>query len=487
MASRSRRRLPAQSPAGYQRPRRLPIHPLVLLVILVIGFGAVIIGGIYTITARTVTLNIGGVRQDVRTHASTVGGMLGELQVLIEPQDTVSPSPDTPILNGLLITIDKAFPVVLDVDGQLHTVRTHRVQPQDILNEAGVTTGSHDLILVDNVKLKADPYTTPPQVIAVMHAVAVTIDDDGVSSTVYTVHQTVGEALHDAGIALYLADSVTPDLSAVLSDRSTISIRRSVSVTVIVDGRTLATRTHGKTVGAVLAEAGIALVGLDYVTPDESTAVTSGMTIRVSRVTEEDYIERVPIDFKHVTRSDPTLPLDTRKVIQQGVPGVIEQHTLIRREDGVEVSRSAPQSAISQTPQDEITAVGTNPVIKSLDTPEGPVQYWRLLTMKATSYKPSSTGKSPDDPLYGITATGAKLYRGIVAVDPQVIPLGTNVYIPGYGLAVAGDTGGGVKGLMIDLGYGDDDYQEWSKTVEVYLLAPAPSPDQIPLLPEETQ
>ncbi len=61
------------------------------------------------------------------------------------------------------------------------------------------------------------------------------------------------------------------------------------------------------------------------------------------------------------------------------------------------------------------------------------------------------------------------------------------MYIPGYGLAVAGDTGGGVKGLMIDLGYGDDDYQEWSKTVEVYLLAPAPSPDQIPLLPEETQ
>jgi 3D (Asp-Asp-Asp) domain-containing protein len=62
-----------------------------------------------------------------------------------------------------------------------------------------------------------------------------------------------------------------------------------------------------------------------------------------------------------------------------------------------------------------------------------------------------------------------------------VIPLGTRLYIPGYGLAVAADTGGGVKGLIIDLGYSDDDYQEWSTSVEVYLLGPIP--DKIPTIP----
>ena len=63
--------------------------------------------------------------------------------------------------------------------------------------------------------------------------------------------------------------------------------------------------------------------------------------------------------------------------------------------------------------------------------------------------------------------------RGVVAVDPKVIPLGTRLYIPGYGFAVAADTGGGIKGNMVDLGYPDGvqstGEQGW---VDVYILAP---------------
>jgi len=71
--------------------------------------------------------------------------------------------------------------------------------------------------------------------------------------------------------------------------------------------------------------------------------------------------------------------------------------------------------------------------------------------MVATAYYPGpeSTGKSAD----GITATGMRAGHGVVAVDPRVIPLGTRLYIPGYGLAVAGDVGGAIKGLRIDLGF----------------------------------
>jgi len=77
------------------------------------------------------------------------------------------------------------------------------------------------------------------------------------------------------------------------------------------------------------------------------------------------------------------------------------------------------------------------------------------------------------DPDYGRTASGVAVKRGIVAVDPKVIPLGTRIYIPGYGFAIAGDTGGGIKGNMIDLGYADGVAPDWhTGWVDIYLLAP---------------
>ncbi len=68
------------------------------------------------------------------------------------------------------------------------------------------------------------------------------------------------------------------------------------------------------------------------------------------------------------------------------------------------------------------------------------------VVMVATAYTPSCYGCS------GITATGLRAGPGIVAVDPRVIPLGSHLYIPGYGFAVAGDTGGDIVGDRVDLG-----------------------------------
>lgn len=63
---------------------------------------------------------------------------------------------------------------------------------------------------------------------------------------------------------------------------------------------------------------------------------------------------------------------------------------------------------------------------------------------------------------------------GIVAVDPDLIPLKTNVYIDGYGVGLACDTGGAIRGKRIDLGYGDDDLQLWYRYVDLYILTPVP-------------
>ena len=96
--------------------------------------------------------------------------------------------------------------------------------------------------------------------------------------------------------------------------------------------------------------------------------------------------------------------------------------------------------------------------------------------MVATAYTagPESTGKSPGMPGYGITASGMRVRHGVVAVDPRVIPLGTRLYVEGYGYSIAADTGGSaISGYRIDL-YMEkvaDAYRWGRRTVKVYVLA----------------
>ena len=95
-----------------------------------------------------------------------------------------------------------------------------------------------------------------------------------------------------------------------------------------------------------------------------------------------------------------------------------------------------------------------------------------MLRVYATWYSPASSGRAASDPAYGRTANGSIVTYGIVAVDPAVIPLGTKLFIPGYGYAVAADTGGAVAGYTIDLGYPDGVTVDWqSKWVDIYILS----------------
>ena len=89
---------------------------------------------------------------------------------------------------------------------------------------------------------------------------------------------------------------------------------------------------------------------------------------------------------------------------------------------------------------------------KVVQTPQGPLAYAYVLEMEASAYLPSDGGGA------GITASGIPAAHGVVAVDPDIIPLGTKVFVPGYGVAIAADTGGMIEGHMIDLcmeDYGD--------------------------------
>ncbi|WP_255437625.1 3D domain-containing protein [Thalassobacillus sp. CUG 92003] len=87
-----------------------------------------------------------------------------------------------------------------------------------------------------------------------------------------------------------------------------------------------------------------------------------------------------------------------------------------------------------------------------------------------------STGKTPEHPQYGITFSGVKVTRDLystIAADPEVYPIGSVLFIPGYGYGVVADTGSAIQGHKIDLYYDtvEDVYQHWGKkTVSVYLI-----------------
>jgi 3D (Asp-Asp-Asp) domain-containing protein len=122
---------------------------------------------------------------------------------------------------------------------------------------------------------------------------------------------------------------------------------------------------------------------------------------------------------------------------------------------------------------------GTNIVIRTVSTDNGTIEYWRAVRMWATSYSASRAGVSPDARNFGITASGKPLTKGLVAIDRRYIPFGTQMYVPGYGYALAADTGSGVKGRWIDLGYDDDNYVSWHQYVTVYFLTPVPPENSI--------
>ncbi|WP_226669445.1 3D domain-containing protein [Metabacillus litoralis] len=87
-----------------------------------------------------------------------------------------------------------------------------------------------------------------------------------------------------------------------------------------------------------------------------------------------------------------------------------------------------------------------------------------------------STGKSPDHPSYGITYSGVKVKRDLystVAADLDVFPLGTILFIPGYGFGVVADKGGAIKGDKLDLYYEtvSEVYNDWGKKhLDVYIV-----------------
>ncbi len=465
-----------------QNPRRLPTalaRGLVIAALLVLGLG---VAAGYRAGRTPVTLVVDGEPRQVLTLQKTVQGVLLDAGLALHPEDEVEPDLEAPVVAGMTIRVERARPVLIEADGRRWRIRTRATTPGKILAEAGVRLGAYDRVSLEEVQ---DADGSPILRIAVRRAVQVPLHEDGQETVLYTTASTVGEVLQEAGFTLYLADRVRPDLRSPLTAGMHIYLERSRPVTVRVDGRTVRTRTHRETVGEVLADLGIVLTGEDTSRPAPDSPLEEETTVEVVRVAESFIVRQEPIPFEVVWQPDPDLELDQRRLIQDGAPGVLEQRFRVRYENGQEVSRTLDSQYVAVPPTTKIIGYGTKIVVRQLETPQGTVEYWRVIRMLATSYSASTAGVPPTSPYYGRTRLGLPMRHGIVAVDPRVIPLGSRVYVPGYGVGLAADTGGAIRGRRIDLGYDDDNLVLWYRWVDVYLLTPVPPPDRIDYILEQ--
>lgn len=457
----------------------------------------------YFQTQTPVTLMVDGYGEPFRTHQTSVEALLKEAGLEIHQKDIVSPGLEASIAEGEVISVRRARPVAVEVDGRTIEMRTHSQTVGDLLQELGIALKPRDKVIIDDqeASLAASlPGHNPtsrvvssrdgnrdwqsegedaPLGIVIQRAVPIHLDNGGTLATLYTTQATVGEALRDEGIKLYLADRVEPSLGSPIVPGMRVYIQRSKPVTIQVDGRLIKTRTRGETVSEALAQEGVALLGKDYTEPSGDASIGGDVAIRVVRVKEEMVIEQDPISFETAWQPDPGLELDHQRLDQEGKDGVTKRRIHVVYEDDKEVERALEAEWVDCEPTNKVIAYGTKIVLRALETPEGDLTYWRKIRALATSYTAATSGKSPDHPQYGITRLGWEMRKGIVAVDPTVINLETEMYVPGYGVGVAGDTGGKVRGRHVDLGYEEGELKLWYKWVDVYLLTPPPPANRI--------
>jgi resuscitation-promoting factor RpfB len=183
-----------------------------------------------------------------------------------------------------------------------------------------------------------------------------------------------------------------------------------------------------------------------------------------SRFEEKFSTSSAEIKFETEYKDDPETEAGIETVVTEGENGKKITTTKITFYNGEELGKDVVDIK-TEKPVNKVISRGTKIVWKTMQTPEGEIRYWKKMRVYATHYDSRCPGCNET------TAIGMRAGKGVIAVDPKVIKLRSSVYIPGYGKAVAGDTGGAIKGNIIDLGFEDARTAGWSaRYVDIYLL-----------------
>ena len=278
-----------------------------------------------------------------------------------------------------------------------------------------------------------------------------TISIDGKEETFVTYKGTVQDVLQEKNIAVGVKDKVQPSLESKVSEKETIKIKSAIPVEITANGVQLEVQSAEDTIGEMLKNEEDALKeygiefdeNIDEVSPSLDSQIESDMCIQIINVEKQELVQNEPINFETIVEKDENLDKSVSKVKSEGVNGEKEVTYEVVYKDGVEASRIITSTKTIVEPQNEIVVKGTGQVYASRGGEN--IKYKEKLNCVATAYsgdRTTATGRAPVRNPSGIST---------IAVDPSFIPLGSKVYVEGYGYAIASDTGGAIKGNIIDL------------------------------------
>jgi uncharacterized protein YabE (DUF348 family) len=352
----------------------------------------------------------------------------------------------------------------MTLDGQERIIKTHAATIEGIFDELDIALRSEDYVfpsantkVKDNLKVVYKP------------AKQVQMVKDTEEKAVWSTAETVEEFLKEQEIILTEHDKVTPDLDTAIKKDMNIEVNIAFPFKLNNGGtEEEAWTTTSTTVADFLLQQEITLGELDRVEPEKDSVIQKDAVISIIRVEKVTDVVEEPIHFAVVTKNDSNLSKGTEKVVTPGQEGLLTKEYEVVLENGKEVSRTLLKETQVKEKQDKVVAVGTK--VSTQTVSRGNDSVSKEFFVSSTAYTASCNGCS------GTTATGLNLKANpgakVIAVDPSVIPLGTKVYVEGYGYAVAADKGSAIKGNKIDVFFASqaDAYRWGRKTVKIKIL-----------------
>lgn len=290
----------------------------------------------------------------------------------------------------------------------------------------------------------------------------VTVVADGNQKVISTVYNNPKSILKQAGVNLQENDDYSVSTGNV-KDNSVITVNRAVPVSIEIDGKIKTIKTAKKTVGELMSSLNLN-EDKYFVDQDKNAQINTNSKIKVLNVSTRLVLKDEVQPYNVIKEPDSSLIKGIEEVEQEGRNGLNRLLVRERYHNGVKINEEVVQTSQLVRAKDKIVREGiAEPVAQQT---VGLRSYSQVLYMEASAYLPYDGGGG------GYTALGIPARYGVAAVDPNVIPLGTRLYIPGYGEAIAADTGGAVNGYTIDLCM--EDYTQamsfGRRGVEVYIL-----------------
>ncbi|MGE6261220.1 ubiquitin-like domain-containing protein [Heyndrickxia sporothermodurans] len=352
--------------------------------------------------------------------------------------------------------------VAMTLDGKKKVIRTHSDTIGNILEDLNINLHSKDYL-----SLPAETKVRDQLSFVWEPAKQVHVNIGGNKKSIWTTGETVQDLLQEENIPLGKYDKIVPEINENISENMNINIERAFSLTLNDGGKTKKVWSTSTTVADFLKQQGIKLGELDRIKPDLKQKVNPEDKVNVIRVKKVSDVVEEPIGYAVQTRKSSNLLRGQEKVLQHGQNGLQRKKYEVVKENGKEVNRKLIHVETIKESKEKIVMVGTKVMTAQVSRGEaGGKEYY----VTSTAYTADCNGCS------GNTATGINLRANpnikIIAVDPNFIPLGTKVYVEGYGYAVAADTGGAIQGRKIDIFFPNKSqaYRWGRKQVKIRIL-----------------